>query len=489
MIFRERSDYNPFPVAYYWLDYFGKRAKKHFGGNISSAMELSRGAYHQGRCRTILGSLKQVRNWRKNLVRKIVKNPRFVRQVYAKSEKIGNDYARFVKQLLSLKEKSVPTSELIDLHKKWIDYYAEYGFWNVIIWFMLGDGLVEYVVAILTNKYKMPFAEQQELLMPIKPSYLFKEETDLLKIGALIDFFKKILSEQSESIKDLFKRHADKWHWIPFDYIGPAVWQAEDFFKRLLSLVKTQEDAEEAIRQKRNHHKKLSRGQKEILAKYHVSAGHKRIIEDLQMITLMQDKKKGICTLAQFALHEIIFTKFAGKLNIRPVDCIKFHHEELWRALKAGKQLDKILPQRLKAMCVIGTKDGISLISGQEAQKIFNKFSEETKISKEIKGQPASMGKAKGRIRVLISNKEIGKMKKGEVLVSPMTTPDFVMAMKKAAAIITDEGGMTSHAAIVSRELGIPCVVGTKIATRVLKDGDLVEVDADRGLVKILERN
>jgi pyruvate,water dikinase len=69
-----------------------------------------------------------------------------------------------------------------------------------------------------------------------------------------------------------------------------------------------------------------------------------------------------------------------------------------------------------------------------------------------------------------------------------MTVPDFVPAMSKAVAFVTDEGGITSHAAIVSRELGIPCVVGTKIATRALRDGDLVEVDASRGIVRVVER-
>ena len=78
-------------------------------------------------------------------------------------------------------------------------------------------------------------------------------------------------------------------------------------------------------------------------------------------------------------------------------------------------------------------------------------------------------------------------MKDNEILVSPMTVPDYLPAMKKAKAIITDEGGITCHAAIVSRELGIPCIVGTKIATQVLKDGDRVEVDANKGIVKILK--
>ena len=73
-------------------------------------------------------------------------------------------------------------------------------------------------------------------------------------------------------------------------------------------------------------------------------------------------------------------------------------------------------------------------------------------------------------------------------MVSPMTTPNYLAAMKKAAAFITDEGGITCHAAIVARELKKPCLIGTKIATKVLRDGDLVEVDAGRGVVKILKR-
>ncbi|MBU4015196.1 phosphoenolpyruvate synthase, partial [Patescibacteria group bacterium] len=80
------------------------------------------------------------------------------------------------------------------------------------------------------------------------------------------------------------------------------------------------------------------------------------------------------------------------------------------------------------------------------------------------------------------------KMEKVDILVAGMTSPEFIIVMKKAKAIITDHGGMTSHAAIVSRELGIPAIIGTKIATQVLKDGDLVEVDADKGVVKILEK-
>lgn len=85
---------------------------------------------------------------------------------------------------------------------------------------------------------------------------------------------------------------------------------------------------------------------------------------------------------------------------------------------------------------------------------------------------------------VVSSKRDFGKFVPHTVLVTSMTRPEFLPLMKQAAAVVTDEGGITCHAAIVSRELKIPCVIGTKVATQVLKDGDRVEVDADRGVVR-----
>ena len=99
------------------------------------------------------------------------------------------------------------------------------------------------------------------------------------------------------------------------------------------------------------------------------------------------------------------------------------------------------------------------------------------------KGDPASPGLVSGIVRHILSPKEIHKLKTGEVMVTSMTTPDFVPAMKKAAALVTDKGGQTSHAAIVSRELGLACVVGTGNATKVLKEGKLVTVNGKTGEV------
>ena len=100
-----------------------------------------------------------------------------------------------------------------------------------------------------------------------------------------------------------------------------------------------------------------------------------------------------------------------------------------------------------------------------------------------LRGLAASPGVATGRVRVLTRIEQSAQLQPGEVLVAPMTSPDWVPLMRRAAAIVTDAGGMTSHAAIVSRELGIPCVVGTRTATRTLRDGMQVTVNGKEGTV------
>jgi len=119
----------------------------------------------------------------------------------------------------------------------------------------------------------------------------------------------------------------------------------------------------------------------------------------------------------------------------------------------------------------------------------LNLFLEKQETSvQEIKGQIGYKGKVTGIVRIITSKNQIPDFKNGEIMVSAMTMPNYLPAMKKASAFVTDEGGITSHAAIVARELKKPCVIGTKIATEVLKNGYLVEVDANKGIVRILRK-
>jgi pyruvate,water dikinase len=88
-----------------------------------------------------------------------------------------------------------------------------------------------------------------------------------------------------------------------------------------------------------------------------------------------------------------------------------------------------------------------------------------------------------GKVKIILNHNDFNKLKPGDILVAKMTSVDYLPIMKNAAAFITDEGGLACHAAVVSREFNIPCIIGTKIATQVLEDGDIVEVNADNGVV------
>lgn len=114
-------------------------------------------------------------------------------------------------------------------------------------------------------------------------------------------------------------------------------------------------------------------------------------------------------------------------------------------------------------------------------------FKDDVSNITELPGKIANMGKASGVAKIVKTAQEIDKVTKGDILFAPTTAPSYILGMKKAAAFVTDEGGITSHAAIVSREMNKPCIIGTKIGTKAFKDGDKVEVDANKGIVRLIK--
>jgi len=128
---------------------------------------------------------------------------------------------------------------------------------------------------------------------------------------------------------------------------------------------------------------------------------------------------------------------------------------------------------------IVQTRPITTVISNQKTLDNQSRINQKPDLT----GEQASPGTASGVVIIINSPKEIDRVQKGQILVTTMTTPDFVPAMKKVNGIITDKGGQTSHAAIVSRELGVPCVVGTKTATKFLKEGDIVTLNGTTGEV------
>jgi len=190
-------------------------------------------------------------------------------------------------------------------------------------------------------------------------------------------------------------------------------------------------------------------------------------------------------TLYPPGLTDQFSREIARRLGLR--DLSEYHYAEVLKLLHGQK-----IPRPQRQNWVMGKFNGWRTLTGFEASRIVKIFDDFLlrSHSHRLTGQVGNRGFYRGRVKVIPFDikadylDHIAKMKKGQVLVTGSTGPELILACRKAGAIVTEEGGITSHAAIVSRELGIPCVIGTKVATKVFKDGDTVEVDALNGVVK-----
>ena len=193
-------------------------------------------------------------------------------------------------------------------------------------------------------------------------------------------------------------------------------------------------------------------------------------------------------------LHKIL-KKISKKFSIDVKDLLQYNSKEIME-LYNDKRLDKkIIKMRDQANIIFDDNNTIRAYWGKEAEKMINAFLKKPHFKTEISGTIANKGKAIGKARIILTSydnfhkiqKIIEKMQKGDILVAETTSPELIMACKKASAIVTNQGGLMSHAAIISRELGIPCIVGTENATEIFKDGDMIEVNANEGTVKIIK--
>lgn len=190
-----------------------------------------------------------------------------------------------------------------------------------------------------------------------------------------------------------------------------------------------------------------------------------------------------------------LFQLIAKRLNVEYNDLGYLSVDEIEQSLKTKKIDNKKINWRKNNPSVVtfDVRKNKIVIIDKNIQKYSDLVAQvsndiyDNQQTVTIKGFVAEMGKVQGTVRIVNTFHDIKKVLKGEILVANTTHPNYLPAMQKAAAFVTNEGGVISHAAIVARELKKPCIVGTKIATKVLHDGDLVEVDANEGVVRILK--
>jgi phosphohistidine swiveling domain-containing protein len=376
--------------------------------------------------------------------------------------------------------------ELIDLHDEFLQITLNKNSSSSIIdGFALGtDELIaEEIKKVYDNsklKDEVRFTEVFSVLTaPIHLSFINEAEVEFLKIALKI--------RKNEKDKDkLLKEHQKKFFWIKNNYVDAYVLDVDYFKKELDKIFSLNISIGGEIKKIRDTPELNKKKKKEFMDLLKIDDDLKLLIEVSEDFTYWQDerKKSTFWTTHYFSL---ILDEISKRTDI-PADELKYMTPREVSKIFENKPTREVLQQRKENGVFYWDKEGHEALYGKDADEIKNKILGSTDLSdvNDFRGLTASMGKATGRVKILKSVKEINKIEKGDILVAVMTRPDYVPAMKKAAAIVTDEGGVTSHAAIVSRELGIPCIIGTKIATKVLKDGMLVEVNANHSWVKII---
>ncbi len=206
---------------------------------------------------------------------------------------------------------------------------------------------------------------------------------------------------------------------------------------------------------------------------------------------LKKNRGKADYEIIQKKFLPVILKEIGKRRNVNASLLFYSLPEEIIDGLRNIKSINNNKLLERKKFALFLTKNSkIKLYTGLTAKNIFYanvKTGYKIKDVDTIKGQVANKGLVRGRVKIVLRENNLNNLD-GKIIVAPMTSIKFVPYLKNVKAIITNEGGIACHAAIISRELGKPCIIGTKIATKVLRNGDLVEVDAERGVIKIIKK-
>lgn len=321
------------------------------------------------------------------------------------------------------------------------------------------------------------------LSMPAKLTANTRQEMDFLK---LVLYSKRAALKQTVLVNKL-QQHFLKYRYAVSAF-GNEPFSAENLKSWLGRYKKT---SSSKLKQKL---KSLSlptqdaqKKKKEIFSALIDEKGVKIVSGLLSGMAYIRERNKEALGKVLFAFGR--FYEEAAKRSRIPKSHLDFYLlHEIKAALLENKKVSSTEIQRRRTCLVILSKHNSykRFLSGSGAHRfVKNRIRDKMDhTSSELVGTCGNGGYAIGRVRIIRGPSEVAKMKPREVLVAPYTDHELVPAIRLASAIVTEEGGILAHAAVISREFNIPCVIGTKIATKVFKDGDMVEVDATRGVVR-----
>lgn len=343
----------------------------------------------------------------------------------------------------------------------WQSFFkAQIGYMTTLALYHICDDVIEQgIKKELLKKISLAATEKlmAEINIPIKDNFDKKKNLEILRNG--VDSFLK------------------KYSWFYFRYYRYGLYPRKDAEKLLGSLKK-----EHYFDHYQQEKEKLKRS----LALAKRLLGEKAYYLDImQFFIYYRTQRTDMLNKTVYEFHDKL-VKLSDDLGLSYQELVHCTFEEIVSKNFPSRQ---VLQDRSVGYIFIGARGKYQILSGRQSGEFLKTLPEQETEGDKLSGRSIFFGQASGRVKIIKNNNDLKNIVVGDVLVTNMTTPNMTPTMKKAAAFVTDEGGITCHAAILAREMKKPCIVGTKIATKVLRDGDLVEVDANQGIVKVLKRN
>jgi phosphohistidine swiveling domain-containing protein len=427
---------------------------------------------------------------------------KFLWSIAKKCEAEGTSTIKYIDNLISANDLSIISDKSLNrlfmLSGKKLRQFTAF---LVVPWVMEKylDELLDNIISSRIKNEKDAQYFKQELSLPIKYNYAQKEKLALLKIIDIIfksqkekqtllrPGFNSVDLKKMPATKRLISKFLKDYSWLSVRWMMGSPFTPDDVINRIREIVKT--DWHKELKLIQETISKRSKALLNFSKKYHLSSTDrdtlKLIGEYVYIRTYRTDElNRG------FSKMTPIVQEMARRLALSFSDILFLTLEEVSDYFISGNiKYIKLIKKRKKRWAVIRDKK-IQMFDGQEA-KAFVK-NQNLEIFKNdhqgMKGVIAFGGKARGIAKVVINPNMINKVKRGDIFVAVMTFPSYIMAMEKAAAFVTQEGGLLCHASIVAREMKKPCLISVKNITKIIKDGDLIEVDANKGIIKIITK-
>lgn len=413
----------------------------------------------------------------------------------------------FYSRCLEIKQmdlSDLDDEELENLHNGFMDLYQRKVRGSSIIdGFALGS---DCILAEMIHERLKELGRDKEfpnlfskLTAPVHQSFINEAEISLFRVAVkmkkseeLVSFIRdhdveEIIAELENypAIAKALDEHQRNYFWSKNNYVADNVLDIGYFVREIKEMLTEGVDPSSEIDKILSAPIRHRQDKEQLFRELGIQGRLKDLIHTSEDFTHWQDERKK-STFWATHYFSIILKEIGARVGA-DIDQLKYMMPfEVCRVFQDGLPDD--IDDRLRATGFVWLPDDCEALVGEDVDKLIKVIENNKNLDvSEVKGLTACMGYAKGRVKICRSATEVGKVQKGDVLVAIMTRPDYVAGMKRASAIVTEEGGVTCHAAIVSRELGTPCVIGTKNATSVLKEGEMVEVIADEGLVRKID--